>query len=173
MKKSHSRIRSDGKRLSETNNEFYETAADKFIFKVKKGLLYTRDDVWAKQENGSIRLGITDFIQRRGGDIVYVQLPKVGNEVRRLEDVAQLETIKTVIDIKSPLQGTVSQVNDILDAKPERINEDPYGEGWLLVISPSNMGRDKEEFMTDEKYFELMKARIQDELKKKRGDKDS
>ena len=167
------RIAPAGKEASETSGEFYEVAADKFIFKVKKGLLYTKNDVWAKPENGLIRIGIADFLQRRGGDIVYVQLPKVGDEVRRLEDVAQLETIKTVIDIKSPLQGTVSQVNDILDAKPERINEDPYGEGWLLVISPSNMGRDKEEFMTDEKYFELMKTKIQDELKKKRGDKDS
>jgi glycine cleavage system H protein len=143
--------------------------ADKFIFKVKKGLLYTENDVWIKQENGSIRMGITDFIQRRGGDIIYVQLPKVGDQVGRVEEVVQLETIKTVMDIKSPIEGTVSLVNNILDAKPERINEDPYGEGWLLIISPSNMDRDKEELMTDEKYFELMKTKIEDELKKKKG----
>ena len=164
------RIAPAGKEASETSGEFYEVAADKFIFKVKKGLLYTKNDVWVKQENGSIRLGITDFIQRRGGDIVYVQLPKVGDQVGRVEEVIQLETIKTVMDIKSPIEGTVSQVNNILDGKPERINEDPYGEGWLLIVSPSNMDRDKEELMTDEEYFELMKTKIQDELKKKRGD---
>ena len=151
------------------SSEFYEMAADKFIFKVKKGLLYTKNDVWIRQENGSIRLGITDLIQRRGGDIIFVQLPKVGDQVGRVEEVVQLETIKTVMDIKSPIEGTVSQINNILDAKPERINEDPYGEGWLLIISASNMDRDREELMTDEKYFELMKTKIEDELKKKKG----
>jgi glycine cleavage system H protein len=157
------------KRMSEMSSEFYEMTADKFIFKVKKGLLYTENDVWIKQENGSIRMGITDFIQRRGGDIIYVQLPKVGDQVGRVEEVVQLETIKTVMDIKSPIEGTVSQVNDILDAKPERINEDPYGEGWLLMISVANIDLDKKELMTDEKYFELMKTKIEDELKKKKG----
>ena len=147
----------------------FELKVDKWTFRVHKDRFYTENDTWVKVEDNVATVGITDFIQRRGGDIIYVQLPKVGDQVGRVEEVVQLETIKTVMDIKSPIEGTVSQVNDILDAKPERINEDPYGEGWLLMISVANIDLDKKELMTDEKYFELMKTKIEDELKKKKG----
>jgi glycine cleavage system H protein len=167
---SHKRVPSAGKEASETSGEFYEVAADKFIFRVKKGILYTENEVWAKPENGLIRIGITDFLQRRGGDIVYVQSPSVGEKVERLEEVVQLETIKTVMPAKSPIEGIVSQVNSILDQKPELINESPYEKGWLVLISPTNLVRDQELMMTAERYFEVMKTKIQDELKKKRRD---
>lgn len=148
------------------SGEFYQTTADKFIFKVKKGLLYTEDDVWVKVEGETSRIGVTDFFQRRGGDVVYLELPKVNDNIKRQEEIVKFETIKAVSTIKSPLNGTVIEVNTILNDKPELINEDPYGKGWLILITPSNLKEDLERLLTAEKYFELMNSKIKDDLKK-------
>jgi len=156
---------------SQVGDDFHQVVADKFIFKVKKGLLYGENDTWARVEGGSIRLGITDYLQRRGGDIVYIQLPKIGDKVKQSEDIAQLETIKAVMTVASPLAGTVSEINSLLNDKPELVNEDPYGEGWLILISLTNLG-DIDRLLKAEEYFELMKKKIQDELKRRmRGGK--
>lgn len=148
------------------SEEFYQTSADKFIFSVKKGLLYTENDVWIKIKDGKAQIGVTDFLQRRGGDAVFVELPEKGRNVRRLEEIANFETIKAVLSVTSPFNGVIAEVNTLLNDKPELINEDPYGEGWLVLISPSNLEEDKGRLMTAEKYFELMELKINDELKK-------
>ena len=138
---------------------------DKFIFTVKKDRLYTENDVWINIEEGKAKIGVTDFLQRRGGDAVFVELPKKGSNVRRLDEIANFETIKAVLTVISPFNGIISEVNTSLNDKPELINEDPYGEGWLVLISPSNLEEDKKHLMSAEKYFELMKSKIKDELK--------
>ncbi len=116
--------------------------------------------------NGKAKIGITDFLQRRGGDAVFVELPQKGKTVRRGDEISSFETIKAVVSIVSPFDGTITEVNATLNDKPELINEDPYGEGWLVLISPSNLEEDKQHLMTAEKYFELMKSKIKDELRK-------
>ena len=146
------------------SDDFYQEVADKFIFNVKKGLLYTEDDVWAKIKNCEAQFGVTDFLQRRGGDVTFVELPKKGSTVRRGEEISNFETIKAVLPIASPFYGIITEVNTILNEKPELINQDPYGEGWIALISLSHLEEDKQYLMTAEKYFELMKSRI-NELK--------
>jgi glycine cleavage system H protein len=148
------------------SNDFYQEVADKFIFKVKKGLLYTENDVWIKiQDDGSL-IGITDFLQRRGGDALFVELPQKGKTVKLGEEISSFETIKAIVSVTSPLDGAVAEVNSTLNDKPELINEDPYGEGWLVLVSPSHLEEDKQYLMTTEKYFELMKSKIKDEQRK-------
>ena len=147
------------------SDDFYQEVADKFIFNVKKGLLYTEDDVWAKIKDCEAQFGVTDFLQRRGGDVTFVELPKKGSTVRRGAEISNFETIKAVLPIASPFDGVITAVNTILNEKPELINQDPYGEGWIALISPSHLEEDKQYLMTAEKYFELMKSKIQDELK--------
>ena len=147
------------------SDDFYQEVADKFIFSVKKGLLYTENDVWTKIKDGEAQFGVTDFLQRRGGDVVFVELPKKGSTVRRGEEISSFETIKAVVSIASPFDGVITEVHTILNDEPELINEDPYGEGWLALISPSHLEEDKRYLMTAEKYFELMKSKIKDELK--------
>jgi len=151
------------------SDEFYQTVEDKFIFKVKRGLLYTEDDVWVKVEGKNARIGVTDFFQRRGGDIVYIVLPKVGDKVEKEEEFIQFETIKAVSTIKSPLSGTIEKVNDSLNDRPELVNEDPYGEGWLIVVATQKLKENLTEFLTAEKYFELMKVKIKKDLEKTKG----
>jgi glycine cleavage system H protein len=148
------------------SDDFFQEVADKFIFTVKKSFLYTENDVWIEMRNGKAKIGITDFLQRQGGDAVFVELPQKGKIVRRGDEISSFETIKAVVSITSPFECTVTEVNSTLNDKPELINEDPYGEGWLVLVSPSHLEEDKQYLMTAEKYFELMKSKIKDELGK-------
>lgn len=148
------------------NNEYYQILVDKFIFTVKKSLRYTKNGTWVNVENGHVRIGVTDFFQRRGGDIIYIELPKVSSTVTRIEEIAQVETIKAVSSITSPVEGTIVEVNSSLQNKPEAINEDPYGEGWLALISPSNLKKELSQLLTAERYFELMKKEIEEEVER-------
>ena len=150
------------------SDDFYQEVADKFIFTVKKGLLYTENDVWTKIEDGEAQIGVTDFLQRRSGDVTFVELPKKGSSIRReKEEIFSYETIKAIVSISSPLDGIITEVNTMLKEKPELINEDPYGEGWIATVSPSHLEEDKRRLMTAEKYFELMKSKIKDEKSKR------
>jgi glycine cleavage system H protein len=146
------------------SDDFYQEVADKFIFTVKKGLFYTENDVWTKIKDGEAQIGVTDFLQRRSGDVTFVELPKKGSIIRREEEeIFSYETIKAIVSIASPFDGIITEVNTVLKDKPELINEDPYGEGWIATISPSHLEEDKRYLMTAEKYFELMKSKIKDE----------
>lgn len=161
--------RSDVLRLIDMSEDFYQEVADKFIFTVKKGLLYTESDAWVKIRDDGILLGVTDFLQRRGGDVVFVQLPQKGKTVMRGEEFSSFETIKAVVPVSSPLDGVVAEVNSALNDKPELINMDPYGEGWLVLISPSRLEEDRRFLMTAERYFELMKSKIAELRKDSKG----
>ena len=154
------------------SGEYYQTLADKFIFTAKKGFLYTDNETWINIENGCVRVGVTDFFQRRGGDVIYIELPQVSSKIMRTEVITQLETIKIVSSINSPVEGTIVEVNSTLTSKPEAINQDPYGKGWLVLISPSNLKKDAQQLFTAKRYFELMKKKIEDEMKKSKQEMD-
>jgi glycine cleavage system H protein len=148
-------------------SEYYETTADKFVFKVKKGILYSRDEVWVKPEaDGSIRVGVTDFAQRRGGDIVFAEAQPTGTKLVSGGLLGSYETVKLVQDILSPIDGQITEVNSTIDSKPEVINRDPYGEGWVAVIKPAS---GLSGLLSAEDYFELMKVKVAEELKKIKG----
>ena len=149
-------------------DEYFQAAADKFIFKVKKGILYTENDTWAQAEDEQVRVGVTDFLQRRGGDIIFVELPEQGDEVEKHDDVVRLETIKAILTIASPMRGVVTDVNRRLNDEPELINSDPFGEGWLILLKPYDK-TDMGSLLTAERYFEAMKGKIDEELKKIKG----
>jgi len=95
---------------------------------------YTEEHEWALAEDGRVRIGITDYAQEALGDVVYVDLPKVGRRVQAGETVAEVESTKSVAEVYAPLNGAVVAVNGSLAETPELINRDPYGEGWFVVI---------------------------------------
>jgi glycine cleavage system H protein len=104
-------------------------------------LKYTSEHEWVRtpgEAESSVRVGITDFAQDALGDIVYVSLPEVGDEVESGATVGELESTKSVSDVYAPLAGTVAARNEALDGTPELVNSDPYGDGWLLEIVPSD-----------------------------------
>jgi glycine cleavage system H protein len=104
-------------------------------------LKYTSEHEWVRspgEADGSVRVGITDYAQDALGDIVYVSLPDVGADLEEGAAVGELESTKSVSDVYAPLAGSVVARNDALDATPELVNSDPYGEGWLFEIVPSD-----------------------------------
>ena len=110
---------------------------------VPSELQYTKEHEWIREsENGTFQIGITDFAQGALGDIVYIQLPKVGQSVRAGEVCGEVESTKSVSEIYSPLTGTITAINSALDATPELINQDPYTAGWIAEISVTESATD-------------------------------
>jgi glycine cleavage system H protein len=105
---------------------------------VPDDLRYTADHEWAKLEDGKVRVGITDYAQDALGDVVFVQLPEPGAAVESGASFSEVESTKSVSDIYAPLAGTVVEVNTELADAPQKLNEDPYGEGWICVIELSD-----------------------------------
>jgi glycine cleavage system H protein len=101
-------------------------------------LRYSSDHEWVRLENGQLRLGITDYAQDALGDVVYVEIPEVGMQVDAAAKVSEVESTKSVSDIYAPVAGTVIAVNESLSDSPERLNDDPYGDGWICIIEPSD-----------------------------------
>lgn len=101
-------------------------------------LRYTADHEWARLDDGTVRIGITDFAQDALGDVVFVQLPEPGSTVDAGASFSEVESTKSVSDIYAPLAGEVVEVNSALVDAPQRVNEDPYGEGWICVLAPSD-----------------------------------
>jgi glycine cleavage system H protein len=97
-------------------------------------LRYTKEHEWARPEGNRVRVGITDFAQDALGDVVYVDLPEVGASVHAAAPFGEVESTKSVSDVYSPVSGTIAERNPLLDDRPELVNEQPYGDGWLIVI---------------------------------------
>jgi glycine cleavage system H protein len=101
-------------------------------------LKYTKDHEWIKFEDGVATIGITDYAQRELGDIVYVDIDSVGKALQAEEVFGTVEAVKTVSDLFLPVAGTISEVNPALANKPELVNTDPYGEGWMVKVTVDN-----------------------------------
>ena len=101
-------------------------------------LRYTSDHEWARVEDGRVRVGITDYAQDALGDVVFVQLPDVGSRIEAGSSFGEVESTKSVSDLYAPITGTVAEANTDLADAPQRINEDPYGEGWICLIDPED-----------------------------------
>ena len=106
---------------------------------VPEGLYYSKDFAWVKIEEDKIRMGITDFAQKSLREIVFAELPNVGGEVKQGEPYGTIESVKAVSDLVAGISGTIDQVNEEVKSKPETLNEDPFGKGWLLVVKPLDL----------------------------------
>ena len=105
---------------------------------IPEDLRYSSDHEWIRVEGDQVRIGITDYAQDALGDVVFVDLPDLGADVVAAASISEVESTKSVSDIYAPVSGTVAEVNGDLGDAPERLNEDPYGEGWICVIALSD-----------------------------------
>lgn len=105
---------------------------------VPEELRFTADHEWARQEGSQIRIGITDYAQEALGDVVFVQLPEPGTKVEAGTSFTEVESTKSVSDVYAPVSGVVVSVNAELADSPQRLNDDPYGDGWICVIEPAD-----------------------------------
>ena len=146
--------------------QFLETTVDKFIFRVATDRSYTGEGLWVWAEGSRVRLGLSDFLQQRSGDVAFAEVKPVGTTLAAGEEVAVIETIKVNISLTSPVGGTVVEVNSALDLSPEVINQDPYGAGWLVVIEAEDGQAEHGQLLDAQSYFDLMKGQAEEEAKR-------
>ncbi|MBT2646139.1 glycine cleavage system protein GcvH [Bacillus sp. ISL-34] len=120
-----------------------------------KELRYTKEHEWVKTEDGTVRIGITAFAQSELGDIVFVELPEIGDELKANEPFGSVESVKTVSELYAPISGKVVEVNEDLSDNPEYVNESPYEKAWMIVLEPSDSS-DIEKLMSAEEYESLI-----------------
>jgi glycine cleavage system H protein len=118
---------------------------------------YTDDHEWARPDGDLLVVGITDFAQQQLGEVVFVELPEVDREVDQGEDTAVVESVKAAGEVKSPVSGTIVEVNETLADTPEKVNEDPTGEGWFYKLRPSDPGQ-LEAMLDQEAYQTLVES---------------
>lgn len=125
---------------------------------IPNDLLYTKDHEWIRIENDAAVVGITDFAQGELGDVVFVQLPEKGARITQGQSLGTIEAVKAVADIYSPLSGEVIAVNTALNDKPELMNQDPYGQGWVAKIKLTNLAAEKASLLDAAAYTDLTSA---------------
>ena len=125
---------------------------------VKEGLYYTKEFEWLKVEGDKVRVGITDYAQKQLREIVYAELPSPGGTMKQHDPYGTVESVKAVSDLVAPISGTVEEVNQEVQSKPESLNEDPYGKAWLLVVKPSNLQAELANLMDFNKAVEWHKT---------------
>jgi glycine cleavage system H protein len=160
-------------------SDFLEVTVDKFTFKVATDRFYTREGLWAQpsplragappllegEGNQRVRVGLSDFLQQRSGDIAFAEIKPAGTALVLGDEVASIETIKVTVALSTPVAGTVIEVNPAMDTTPETINQDPYGAGWLTVIFAPNWKTDRSRLLDASAYFEVMKAEAEEETR--------
>ncbi|ASF40299.1 glycine cleavage system protein GcvH [Halobacillus halophilus] len=122
---------------------------------VPKDLRYSEEHEWVKEEGGKVRIGITDFAQSELGDIVFVELPEVGDELEADEPFGSVESVKTVSELYAPLSGKVVEVNEELEDSPEFVNESPYDKAWMVIVEPGDSS-EMDELMSSDQYEEMI-----------------
>jgi len=155
---------------------YLELTVDKFTFKVATDRWYTREGMWAQpspltplpgdEGNHRVRIGLSDFLQQRSGDIAFAEIKPIGTALAAGDEVASIETIKVNVALSSPVSGKVIEVNPAMDTAPEAINQDPYGAGWLAVIAASDWAADRSQLLDAAAYFEVVKREAEEEMKK-------
>ncbi len=120
-------------------------------------LLYTTEHEWLRLEGGNARVGISDYAQDQLGDIVYVDLPKLGSQLSAMKKLGEIESVKVASELFSPVTGEVIEINGELDPAPELVNQDPYGKGWLVLVRLTDPDA-VNDLLTPEGYTELVRA---------------
>jgi len=121
---------------------------------IPSDLLYTKDHEWIKIENGIATVGITDYAQGELGDIIFIELPEIGDSVQAEDSIGTIEAVKTVADIYSPMNGDISEVNINLEDNPDSINTDPYDSGWIIKLN--NFTNNDDDYLTPDQYKSLI-----------------
>ena len=124
--------------------------------KVPDELKYTKDHEWIRLESDRCRVGITDYAQDSLHEVVYADLPKIGRTLSRAESFGTVESVKAVSEIYSPVSGEVVETNQKLVDSPELVNQQPYGEGWLILMKPSKLKEETDSLMSAKEYGELL-----------------
>ena len=122
---------------------------------IPENLFYTKEHEWVKKEDGQVTIGITDFAQSQLGDIIFLELPEVGQKIVSGEPFGEIEAVKTVSELYAPINGTVIEINEDLEDNPDNINQDCYGSGWIIKVELDG-GLDKENLLNHKNYGSMI-----------------
>ncbi|NJD58232.1 MAG: glycine cleavage system protein H [Anaerolineae bacterium] len=148
------------------NPDSYIFTVDKFTFTIPTDRLYSTDGLWVRQEGHHFWVGISDYLQRRSGDIAFAEVKPEGSVVRGGDELAAVETIKVTISLPAPIPGKVIQVNPMMGSHPEIINENPYGEGWLVLMESLDEEPILESLLEPLAYYQKVKREAEQEAGK-------
>lgn len=126
-------------------------------YNIPEGFYYSKEHEWVLVKKDHAIVGITDYAQKALHEIVYVELPAVGSELKQMQSVGTVESVKAVSEVFTPVSGEIIGVNEKLAESPELVNRDPYNEGWIMKVRPTNLKKDLEKLMTAQQYAEYMK----------------
>ena len=118
-------------------------------------LFYTKEHEWANFKDNEVIIGITDYAQSQLGDIIFIEFPEIGDQVNAGDSFGEVEAVKTVSELYAPVTGTILEVNENLEVSSDLVNSDPYGDGWLIKIKPTNLN-EKDDLMKSAAYKELI-----------------
>jgi len=147
-------------------SDFLEITVDKFTFKVATDRSYTAEGVWAQTDGNRVRVGLSDFLQQRNGDVAFADVTPEGSALNKGDEIASIETIKVNLSLASPVSGKIVEVNPEMATAPEAINQDPYGAGWLAVIEAADWEADRASLLDPPAYFAQIKVEAEQEVKK-------
>jgi glycine cleavage system H protein len=147
--------------------KYLELTADKFTFRVATDRLYSPEGVWILPEPVAkrVRVGLADYPQQHNGDVAFANVKPAGTRLAPGDQFAEIETIKAMVDLHTPISCTIIEVNATLNASPEAINQSPYEAGWLAVVEPAAWEQERSKLLDPAAYFAVMQAQVQEDLK--------
>lgn len=146
-------------------SEFLEATVDKFTFKVAADRLYSEDHLWLKMVDGLVSIGLSDYLQQSSGDVAFAEPEAEGTNLAAGDILGSIETMKTTLDVPSPVAGILKTVNPRLEDEPELVNQDPYGEGWLVQLAVNDWEAVQKKLLDPQSYYERMKAEAEEEAR--------
>lgn len=148
---------------------YLETTVDKFTFKVATDRLYCREGLWVfwlqPQGGNRVRVGLTDYLQQHSGDVAFMTVKPVGTTLKVGDDLADMETIKVILVLASPVSGSIMAVNEALELSPELVNQSPYEKGWLAEIDATDWEAERGALLEAPAYLAVMQAQAEEEAK--------
>lgn len=129
-------------------------------YEVPEGLYYTKEHEWVKVEGDVCRIGVTDYAQKSLHEIVFVDLPKVGAKVSQSQTLGSVESVKAVADVFAPISGEVRETNVKLADTPELVNQQPYGDGWIVVIKSTNLEAELKALLNARAYADFLRTQV-------------
>ncbi len=144
--------------------EFLKTTIDKFTFNVATDRYYNEEGVWALVQGNRVRIGLSDFLQQRSGDVAFAEITPQGTVLAVGDEIAVIETVKVNISLSSPVSGSIVEINPLMETAPEIINQDPYGEGWLAIIGATQWESDSSRLLDPQAYYSRMQIQAEESV---------
>lgn len=142
--------------------DFLQITVDKFTFKVATDRYYNEEGVWALVQGNRVRIGLSDFLQQRSGDVAFAEITPQGTVLAVGDEIAVIETVKVNISLSSPVSGSIVEINPLMETAPEIINQDPYGEGWLAIIEATQWESDSSHLLDPQAYYSRMQIQAEE-----------